>query len=114
MLDAKTFRKMALSLPDVTEAPHFDSTSFRVGKKIFASLHVESLIACLKFTSAEQEVFCAIKPKAIYPVDNYWGKHGWTYLKLQELDKKLVTDTLDAAYCEVTKSAGKNRIKKSK
>ena len=30
-------RKYALSLPDVTEKPHFDRTSFRVGGKIFVT-----------------------------------------------------------------------------
>lgn len=30
-------RKYALSLPETTEAPHFDYTSFRVKGKIFAT-----------------------------------------------------------------------------
>ena len=32
------FRKLALSLPEATEAPHFERASFRVGKKIFATM----------------------------------------------------------------------------
>ncbi|MEK7951200.1 MmcQ/YjbR family DNA-binding protein [Luteolibacter soli] len=35
-------RKFALSLPEATEEPHFDFTSFRVGGKIFASAPPES------------------------------------------------------------------------
>ena len=30
-------RKLALALPEATESPHFDYTSFRVRKKIFAT-----------------------------------------------------------------------------
>ena len=31
------FRKLAMSFPDVTEEPHFENTSFRMSKKIFAT-----------------------------------------------------------------------------
>ena len=33
-----TVRRLALSLPDVVEAPHHDMTSFRVAGKIFATM----------------------------------------------------------------------------
>jgi hypothetical protein len=33
-MTAAAFRKLALSLPEASEAPHFDRASFRVGKKI--------------------------------------------------------------------------------
>jgi hypothetical protein len=35
-------RKFALSLPEATEEPHFEFTSFRVGGKIFATAPPES------------------------------------------------------------------------
>jgi len=35
-------RKFALSLPEATEEPHFEFTSFRIGGKIFASAPPES------------------------------------------------------------------------
>jgi hypothetical protein len=34
----KAFQRLALSLPDAHEEPHFERTSFRVGKKIFATM----------------------------------------------------------------------------
>jgi len=37
-MTARVFRKLALSLPESHEEPHFDRASFRVGKKIFATL----------------------------------------------------------------------------
>jgi hypothetical protein len=33
-----TVRRLALSLPETTEEPHHDMTSFRVGGKIFATV----------------------------------------------------------------------------
>jgi hypothetical protein len=35
-------RKLALSLPEAVEAPHFEMLSFRIGKKIFATVPPES------------------------------------------------------------------------
>ena len=37
-VSAATVRRLALELPESTEAPHHDMTSFRVAGKIFASL----------------------------------------------------------------------------
>jgi hypothetical protein len=34
----KAFQRFALSLPEAHEEPHFERTSFRVGKKIFATM----------------------------------------------------------------------------
>jgi hypothetical protein len=34
-------REFALSLPEVTEEPHFDYSSFRVRKKIFVTVPLE-------------------------------------------------------------------------
>ncbi|MBK7374593.1 MAG: MmcQ/YjbR family DNA-binding protein [Chitinophagaceae bacterium] len=38
MVTVGTFRQMALSHPGAVELPHFDRTSFRLNKKIFATL----------------------------------------------------------------------------
>src|SRR6188508_571796 len=36
-MDLDEARALALALPEAHEAPHFDLTSFRVGKKVFAT-----------------------------------------------------------------------------
>ncbi len=38
MTDIEQVRRIALSLPEATEEPHFDMTSFRVKGKIFATV----------------------------------------------------------------------------
>jgi hypothetical protein len=39
MITAAQIRKLALALPDAVESSHFDVADFRVGKRIFATIH---------------------------------------------------------------------------
>ena len=46
-------RRLALSLPEAHEAPHFERTSFRVGKKIFATMTADGAEAMVKLASPD-------------------------------------------------------------
>jgi len=89
---------MALSLPDTVEQPHFEKTSFRVKKKLFATLSSETGIAVLKLSAIDQSVFCAFDQAIIYPVPNAWGKQGWTMFVLTKMKKAMLMDALTLAY----------------
>jgi len=41
MINEVTCRELALSFPEATEAAHFEKPSFRVAKKIFATLNLK-------------------------------------------------------------------------
>ena len=101
MVDEKIFREMALSFPEVTEQKHFEKTSFRVSKKIFATLDVPNKQACVKFSEIDQDVFSAYDRSIIFPVPNKWGKLGWTNINLEKIPKRMLLDALTTAYCEV-------------
>jgi predicted DNA-binding protein (MmcQ/YjbR family) len=101
MLSTDTLRTLALSFPEATEEPHFEKTSFRVKKKIFATYDAATGLACLKLSEAEQDVFAVAAKGIIYPVPNKWGKQGWTLVNLRRVHKALFTEALKAAYCEV-------------
>lgn len=109
MADIKTFKRLALSFPDTVEQPHFEKTSFRTKKKIFATLAVEKKLAFIKLSPVDQSVFCAFDKTVIYPVDNKWGQQGWTVINLQKVRKDMLLDALTVAYNEVVKT---KRIKK--
>lgn len=94
---------MALSFSETTEAPHFDRTSFRVKKKIFATLREEKKIVTVKFSVIDQSVYCKVEKDAIYPVPNKWGAQGWTFIELDIVPPKLMQEALQTAYEEVTK-----------
>jgi len=93
--DAKT---LALSLPGAGEQPHFNRTAFTVKKKIFATLSFEDNTLNLKFTPAEQFIFCPPGSDIIFAIPNGWGRQGWTTINLNKATKKLVAAALKKAY----------------
>lgn len=95
------FRSYSLSLPETTEAPHFEKTSFRVRKKIFATYDLTTQFACMKLSEKDQDLFCLIDSELIFPVPNNWGKQGWTLAKIEHLDKEVIKDLLWASYNQV-------------
>ena len=101
MADAETVRQIALSLPEVTEGPHFEKTSFRVNKKIFATIDAVHSQANVKLSATDQDVFSAFDHTIIFPVANKWGKQGWTTVDLQRVRQEMLTDIIKTAYCEV-------------
>ena len=102
MVSCDVFRQIALSFPGVTEQSHFEKTSFRTGKKIFATLDVPRSQACVKLSPIDQNVFCAFDKKIIFPVPNKWGTLGWTFINLSNIRKGMLKDALSTAFCEVT------------
>ncbi|MFH6982658.1 MmcQ/YjbR family DNA-binding protein [Marinoscillum sp. 108] len=101
MVSPEDFQKMALEFPETEELPHFEKTSFRVNKKIFATLDLTHLQASLKLSIAEQDIFSLGQAGVIYPVPNKWGKQGWTIVVLRKIDKTLLRAVLTSAYCQV-------------
>ena len=64
-------RKFALSLPDTTEEPHFDISSFRVRRKIFATVPSNDVVRV--FVEEElRDLMVGVDPKAYEKV--WWGK----------------------------------------
>ncbi len=101
MVTINTFRKIALSFPETTEEPHFEKSSFRIKKKIFATFDAKKKIACIKLSEIDQHVFSSANKSVIFPVDNKWGKQGWTLIEMSKVRKDLFTDALTTAYCAV-------------
>ena len=95
------FRNAALSFPEATEEPHFEKTSFRVRKKIFATYDSKTFLACLKLSEKDQDLFSLFDPNRIFPVPNKWGKQGWTLAKIDSLNEEIIRDLLLAAFNQV-------------
>jgi hypothetical protein len=98
MVKTDAFKKIALSFPGTSEQPHFEKISFRVNKKVFATLDTQNKQACLKLSAIDQSVFCAFDKTIIFPVPNKWGTQGWTFVNLEKIRKEMLVDALTTAW----------------
>lgn len=100
MLNAATFRQLALALPETDEAPHHKIISFRVKKKVFATLNAHAGRGTVRLSPENRPVFAAISRGAIYPVPNKWGNFGWTHVDLATVEMEICKDALQMAWWE--------------
>ena len=105
MVTIENFRQLALSLPGAEEQDHFGRPSFRVNKKIFATIWTKENRAMIKLTPVDQSVFCAFDNTVIYPVPGGWGRQGATFVELAKVRKSMLKDAVTTAWLNVaTKS----------
>ena len=98
MTSIEQARKVALSLPETEEKPHFHLTSFRIKNKIFATIHADKNYVMVKLSAIDQSVFCAYDKEVIFPVPGVWGKQGATFINLKKVKKSMFTDALTTAW----------------
>ena len=111
MTTAADLRRIALALPEAYEDLHRRRPAFRVNKRIFAMLGVtgnETLfaglgnegVAVIKLDRDDQLNMVAAFEGAVTPTGDY-GHHGWTYLRLGELDEAALAMLLRLAWTHV-------------
>ena len=76
MLSTKNFKLLAFSFDESVEQSHFQKTSFRVNKKIFATLDLTKKIVAVKLSEIDQSVYCEIDKTMIHPATGERGKKG--------------------------------------
>jgi predicted DNA-binding protein (MmcQ/YjbR family) len=101
MVTNVTAIKLALAFDEADEKPHFEKKSFRVRKKIFATLDARKRQMVVRLSEVDQSVFTAYNSSVIYPVTGGWGKQGWTIIELKNVRKSLLEDALTTSYCNV-------------
>jgi hypothetical protein len=72
-MTAAAFRTLALSLPEASEAPHFSRVSFRVGKKIFATMVPDGSEAMVR-VAPRAALYALLKAQP----DVIFSYGGWT------------------------------------
>jgi hypothetical protein len=105
LISIPDFTRQAMSLAEAVEQPHFEKTSFRVRKKIFATLDAKAYLACILLTPVDQSIYVDADPGPVYPVPNKWGLKGATYVELKKANKRIVKAMLISAYCAVAPKA---------
>jgi predicted DNA-binding protein (MmcQ/YjbR family) len=113
MVKSTEVRKLALSLDNAEELPHFERTSFRVKKKIFATMSEKENLVCVMLSPVDQSAFCAYDKTVMYPVPNAWGKKGATYVNLKKVKKTMLKDALATAYHHLVTKSTEQKTKRS-
>lgn len=98
MVTTSQFRALALSLPGVEEKSHFGKADFRVQNKIFAGLAPgksggpESERGYFKARPELREELSG--STAFVPAEGAWGRSGWTYVELPQVELTLLRELL--------------------
>ena len=94
-------RRLAMALPETTEAPHFEATSFRVSRKIFCTMGENGPGIVIKLTPEDQHNLASDESSGAKPVAGYWGRRGWTDIDLSGLDEGRLQALLRMAWVNV-------------
>jgi hypothetical protein len=92
-------RRFALSLPETTEEPHFEKSSFRVKKKIFATVPQGGKHLHICVEPEEGQALVAEDPDAFEPI--VWGKNlktDWIRVNLSKASAAQVKELLEDAW----------------
>jgi hypothetical protein len=108
MANADDFRRIALSFEGAREYPHFDRRAFKACVT-FATLAPDGLSANIKFAPDEQALKCAVAPDAFAPLDNAWGRRGWTCATLAAPSEAELKVALEMAWRQAAPKAKASR-----
>ena len=98
MVDVETVRELALAYPETEERDHFGRPSFRIRKKIFATLWPVEKRAVVKLTPVDQSIFCDYDRSTFYPATGAWGRQGYTVINLRKVRKDMFKDALNLSW----------------
>jgi hypothetical protein len=109
------FRRLALSLPDVTEEAHMGHPDFRVRGKIFATLGApDAEWGMVKLTPEQQDAFVDVAPKVFRPVKGGWGRGGATNVRLSAASQETLRPALETAWSNIAQSRASRRPRRSR
>lgn len=92
-------RLWALALPESEEHPHWEATSFRTRKKIFATFEEEKRVATLKLPLGDQEAVTTLQPE-VFSLGG-WSHQGWTRVDLTRVDPGEFRSLLTLAWRQI-------------
>jgi len=89
-ITAASLRKLALSLPEAHELPHFERTSFRVGTKIFATLTADGQEAMVRVAPPPRlRRLLAELPEVFFSYGGWTARNGSLGVRLARVDAAL-------------------------
>ena len=108
---ADDFRRMALALDGVIESAHMGHPDFRVGTRIFATLHTGDRFGMVALTPEQQRELLDGHPGMFSPEAGAWGRGGSTRVHLAAAEEEVVGEALTLA---LQNAVRKNNQKRSR
>ena len=116
-MNAKDFRRIALSFDGAEEGSHMGAVDFRVGGRIFATLaHERQGYGNLMLRPEQQAAFVEEMPEVFLPVHGGWGRMGATHIRLAAASEDVLEGALRTAWklrIEKSAKAGKKKSLKN-
>lgn len=98
-MNARDFRRIALSLEGAEEGSHMGAVDFRVGGRIFATLaSVKQGYGNLMLNLEQQALFVEEMPEVFLPIPGGWGRMGMTHIRLAKATEDVLAGALRAAW----------------
>jgi hypothetical protein len=98
-MNAKDFRRIALSFAGAEESSHMGQPDFRVDGRIFATLASEKQgYGNLMLTLEQQQAFVEELPEMFLPIHGGWGRMGMTHIRLAAANEDVLTGALHTAW----------------
>ncbi len=113
-LGAGDFRRIVLGMEGAVEGAHMGHPDFRLGGRIFATLHPDNRAGMVKLTPDQQRAFVKAKPDAFAPENGAWGRQGCTRVVLASVDEETLGEAITLAWQNMLQHSTVNRSRSSK
>jgi hypothetical protein len=98
-MNAKDFRRIALSFEGAEEGSHMGHADFRVQGRIFATLASQDKgYGNLMLTLEQQKAFVEELPEIFVPIAGGWGRMGMTHIRLAAASEDVLRGALQVAW----------------
>ena len=94
MADAETFRRLALSLPDVVEGTSYGTPSWKVRGKFIARLRDNESVAVVKVDKGEKQLLLEAEPDVFFETPHYYG-YGYVLVRLAAIDAGELAEVIE-------------------
>ncbi len=98
----KALHELALSLPGAHEEPHFERTSFRVGKKIFATLTLDGSEAMIRVSDPDaRSALLSSAPAVFFSYGGWTARNGSLGVRLANVTRAVMQDLVIGSWKHV-------------
>ena len=96
-MQARTVRKIALSLPEAEERETWETATFRVRNKIFVMFSDRERDLWIKSDFDEQRALTQTDPETFF-VPPYVGPSGWVGVRIRTVDRDELSELVTEAW----------------